>query len=313
VAFSCSTRGISERIVLLSGASGMLGEAIARTLKRQGMTILKLVRREVHASDEIHWNPVAGGGISELDRLQGLSAAIHLSGANVSTHRWTNRYKSEMTQSRVDSTRVLAEALAQLRTPPKVLVSASATGFYGDRGDEILDEDSVAGEGFFPELCVAWEAASRPAEQAGIRVVHTRFGVAIGADGGMLARLKPLFRMGLGGRLGDGKQWLSWISQEDLVAGVLFAVGNAELSGPVNVVAPEPVTNSEFTRQLARAVHRPAVLPAPAFALRLVFGEMADEALLSSTRAVPRSLLAAGFRFAHPTIQDALAAALKSS
>jgi uncharacterized protein len=307
--------GLVGRKVLLSGASGMLGAAIGRALKQRGTTVLKLVRREAKGPEEIRWNPADGAGtnaVPEIGRLEGLMAAIHLSGANVSSRRWSDSYKREMTESRVGSTAVLARALASLKLKPETLISASATGFYGDRGDEILDERSAAGSGFFPELCTAWEAASRPAEEAGIRVVHTRFGVVVGPDGGILARLKPLFKLGLGGPLGNGRQWMSWVSEADLVSAVLFALENPGLSGAVNVVAPEPVTNAGFTRELAQALHRPALFPAPAFALRLAFGEMADEALLSSTRAVPADLLAAGFVFAHRSLREALGAALAS-
>ncbi len=182
-------------------------------------------------------------------------------------------------------------------------------GYYGDRGDEILDEDAAAGTGFLPELCAAWEAATLPAKDAGIRVVHLRVAVVIGPAGGALARLKPLFRLGLGGPLGNGKQWMSWASEADAVSATLFALRNSAIAGPVNIAAPNPVTNREFARELGRALHRPALLPAPAFALRLAIGEMADEALLASTRAVPRRLLEAGFRFEHPTLVQAFGAA----
>jgi uncharacterized protein (TIGR01777 family) len=235
---------------------------------------------------------------------------VHLSGANVANKRWTEAYKREMTASRVGTTLVLANALAKLKKPPQVLVAASAVGFYGDRGDEILEEGSAAGHGFFPELCAAWEAATRPVEEVGIRVVHLRFGMVIGRHGGAMARLAPLFRMGVGGRLGDGRQWMSWVSEEDAVSAALFALDNSNISGPLNVVAPEPVTNSVFTEELGRVIRRPALLLAPAFALRLAFGEMADEALLASTRAVPKRLLDAGFAFVRPTLPEAFAAAL---
>jgi uncharacterized protein (TIGR01777 family) len=293
---------------LLTGASGMLGSAIGAALKRQGDDVISLVRRDPRERNEIHWDPAK----AQLDSrcLEGVRGAVHLSGANVASRRWTTSFKQEMASSRIDSTRFLSEALATLKNPPKVLVAASATGFYGDRGDEILDEDSAPGKGFFPELCALWEAATRPAEQAGIRVVHLRFGVVIGPDGGMMARLAPLFRLGLGGRLGSGRQWSSWVSEDDVVSAVLFALKNQSLTGPVNVVAPNPVTNAEFTRALGQAVHRPTLMTAPAFALRLAFGEMADEALLASTHAVPRRLTQAGFVHTHPTLADALAAAL---
>ena len=295
--------------ILLTGASGMLGTAIGSALSRRGVRMLTLVRREPKGPDELRWDP-AQARLEEPERLEGLDAAVHLSGASVASRRWTAGYKREMTESRVASTRFLSETLAALRQPPSVLVKASAVGFYGNRGDETLDEDSAAGTGYFPELCTAWEAAARPAADAGIRVVHLRFGVVLGRKGGAVDRLRLLFRLGLGGRLGSGRQWMSWISEDDAVAAALFALNNPAVSGPVNVVATQPVTNVDFTRELARTVHRPALLPAPAFALRLAFGAMADEALLASTRAVPNRLVRAGFAFSHPTLAQALAAAL---
>ena len=295
--------------ILLSGASGMLGKAIALRLEGRGNRVLRLVRRRAEGADELSWDP-AGAGIAEPQRLEGLTAAVHLSGANVASRRWTAAFKREMVESRVQSTRVLSETLAGLKQPPKVLATASAVGFYGDRGDEVLDEDSAAGDGYFPELCQAWENAARPAAEAGIRVVHPRFGMVLGRDGGAMKRLAPLFRLGLGGRLGSGRQWMSWIAEEDAAAAVVFVLENAALSGAVNVVSPEPVTNAAFTEELGRAVHRPAILPAPAFALRLAFGAMADEALLASERVLPRRLTEAGFAFAYPTLPQALVAAL---
>ena len=202
---------------------------------------------------------------------------------------------------------------AGLKNPPQVLVTASAVGFYGNRGDEILDEDSAAGQGYFPELCAAWEEAARPALDAGFRVVHLRFGMVLGHHGGAMARLVPMFRLGLGGRLGSGRQWMSWVSEADAVSAVLFALENSRLSGAINAVSPQPVTNAEFTRELGRAVHRPTVMTAPAFALRLAFGKMADEALLASTRAVPKRLLENGFTFQHLRLTEAFDAALGRS
>ena len=300
--------------VLLSGASGMLGAAVRKALESRSAKTLRLVRRQPKSAEELHWDSSAPNGDLSGDRLkelQGLSAAIHLSGANVSTRRWTKAYKQEMYESRAGTTRVLSEALARLSQPPPVLVCASAVGFYGDRGDQILDEDSAPGDSYFPNLCQAWEAATRPAEDAGIRVVHVRFAMVLGPDGGALARLAPMFKLGIGGKLGNGRQWMSWVSEADAVAAVLFSISNTNLSGAVNATSPNPVTNAEFTRQLGDAVHRPAILPAPAFALRLAFGEMADEALLASTRAVPKRLLEAGFVFQHPSLPSAFAAALK--
>jgi hypothetical protein len=247
-----------------------------------------------------------------LDALEGLAAAVHLSGASLAAHRWTPAYKRSLWVSRVESTRALAVALAGLRRPPNVLIVASATGIYGNRGDELLDERSHPGSGFLSDLCVEWEAAAQPAVDAGIRVVHTRFGVVLGQGSGALANMLPLFRLGLGGRLGSGRQWMSWVSLPDAVAAILFAMDTSELAGAVNVTSPNPVTNAQFTQTLARTVHRPALLPAPAFALRLALGEMADEALLASARVYPSRLISSGFQFAHPTIAVALDGAVAS-
>jgi hypothetical protein len=316
----------------------MVGRAIGTALKDHGATVIQLVRRTPRGAEELRWDPAAAqGGFDRPERLEGLSAVVHLSGATVAGRRWTAAYKHEIAESRVRSTRVLAEALSGLKQRPEVLITASAVGFYGDRGDEILDEDSPAGAGFFPEVCAAWEEAANPAAEAGIRVVHLRFGVVLGAKGGALGQMLPLFRLGLGGKLGSGRQWMSWVSEADVAGAALFALdggrlddgrlagvdgaelalsgaaklsGLAKLSGPVNVVAPQMVTNVDFTRELGRAVHRPAVVPAPAFALRLAFGEMADEALLASQRVRPKRLLEAGFAFRRATLAEALAVAL---
>jgi uncharacterized protein (TIGR01777 family) len=261
-------------------------------------------------SGQVPWNPAATPPIAHPEVLEGFAAAIHLSGANVAAHRWTPAYKREIALSRVQSTRALSTALASLSHPPQVLLVASATGFYGNRGDEPLDESSAAGSGFLADLCQEWEAAAQPAADAGIRVVPLRLGVILGPGGGALARLLPLFRLGLGGRLGSGRQWMSWISLADAVAAILFTIDTPGLEGPINLTAPHPVPNAEFTRVLARALHRPAILPAPAFALRLALGAMADEALLASARVFPSRLTSAGFRFTHPTVDEALAAAL---
>jgi hypothetical protein len=298
--------------VLLSGASGMLGQALRAGLAADGWSVTRLVRRAAAAGDEVRWNPTSDGAIDAPERLEGLAAALHLSGANISTHRWTGAWKQAMWASRVESTRVLSERLAGLRNRPEVLVCASAIGWYGDRGDAWLDEEATAGSGYFPELCAAWEAAARPAAEAGIRVVHLRLGIVLGRRGGALERMLPLFRAGLGGRLGDGRQWMSWIGEADAVRAFLFGMRCQALRGAVNGVAPEPVINREFTRALAQAVRRPALLPAPAWALRLAFGEMADAALLASARVVPRRLLEAGFRFQHAQLADALSIATAS-
>jgi len=301
--------------ILLSGASGLLGTALRAALGASHAPTLQLVRRRPERGDELEWDPssptpFAKRGAANLDALEGLDAAVHLSGANLAARRWTSEYRREMESSRVNSTHALATVLANLRRPPQALLVASAIGIYGDRGNEVLDEESLPGSGLLPDLCSGWEAAAQPAVAAGIRVVHLRFGVVLDPAGGALAQMLPLFRLGLGGRLGSGRQWTSWIGLADLVSAVLFALENQSISGPVNLVAPQAVTNAEFTRILARQLHRPAVLPAPAFALRLAFGQMADEALLASACVVPAKLLSAGFRFAYPSLEKALAAIL---
>jgi uncharacterized protein (TIGR01777 family) len=289
--------------LLLSGASGMVGSALRARLSG---TVIQLVRRAPQSSAELQWDPDAAFPIVDTGSIEGFDAAIHLSGANLSARRWTPAYRREITASRVDSTRALATLLARLHRPPRTLLVASAVGIYGNRGDEVLDENSAPGAGFLAGLCREWEAAAVPAAAAGVRVVHMRFGVVLAPKAGALAKMLPLFRLGLGGRLGSGKQWISWISLTDLVSAALFLLESPTLQDAVNLTAPHPVTNSEFTRTLARLLHRPAVLPAPAFALRLALGPMADETLLSSTRVLPRKLLDAGFRFAQPTIEEAL-------
>jgi uncharacterized protein len=296
--------------ILLSGGSGTLGTAVRHALAGRGAGVLQLVRHDPVQSGQIRWNPEATPPVADSGPLEGLDAAIHLSGASVAAHRWTPAWKREMWVSRVRSTQALAATLAALRQPPKTLLVASATGIYGNRGDELLDERSGLGKGFLADLCREWEAAARPAVEAGIRVVQLRFGVVLGAGSGALSKMLPLFRLGLGGRLGSGQQWMSWISLTDAVAVILFALDTPALAGPVNLTAPQPVTNAEFTRALGKAVHRPAILPAPAFALRLALGAMANEALLASVRVVPAKLGNAGFQFTHPTVDAALGAEL---
>lgn len=295
---------------LLSGSSGMLGTALRRALAARSMPLLQLVRRVPAADSEVQWNPAQSPAIADSAALEGCAAAIHLSGASVAGGRWTAAYRREMTNSRVDSTRALATLLAGLRNPPQALLVASAIGIYGNRGDELLNEDSALGKGFLAGLCAQWEAAAQPAVEAGIRVVHLRFGVVLGPGKGALAQMLPLFRLGLGGTLGNGRQWMSWISLADAVSAMLFALETPSLAGALNLTAPHPVTNAQFTTALARQLRRPAFLPAPAFALRLALGQMADEALLASARVVPGRLLHAGFRFEHDTVEKALAAAL---
>jgi uncharacterized protein (TIGR01777 family) len=286
--------------------------ALRQALAARNAEVLQLVRRQPASAAELNWAPESSSPFADPGQLERFATAIHLSGASVAGRRWTSAYKKEIWRSRVESTRALATVLAGLRQPPQTFLVASACGIYGDRKDEILDEQSSPGKGFLAELCQEWEAAALPAVEAGIRVVHLRFGVVLAPGGGALGKMLPLFRMGLGGPLGSGKQWTSWIGLADTVAATLFAIDTPALGGPLNLTAPEPVTNAQFTRALGRAVHRPAILPAPAIALRIFLGEMANEALLASERAVPAKLIAAGFRFAHPTVDEALAAVLNA-
>ena len=296
---------------LVSGASGLLGTALRQALAAGSLPVLQLVRRPPEGSNQLQWNPAAEPSVANPQALEGLAGVIHLAGANVAAHRWTAAYKREIAASRIDSTRALAATLARLSRPPQVLVVASATGFYGNRAAELLDETSSPGSGFLAGVCQKWEAAAQPAVDAGIRVVHLRLGVVLGPGPGALAAMLPLFRLGLGGRLGNGRQWMSWISLPDAVAATLFVLRTPALAGPVNLTAPNPGTNAQLTRALARALRRPAILPPPAFALRLALGPMADEALLASARVFPSRLLTSGFRFEHPTVAQALAAALQ--
>lgn len=295
--------------VVLSGASGMLGKALRTALAQRRISALRLVRGSPSSSDQLAWNPAVEPAFANTAALEGFSAAIHLSGASVG-RRWSAAYKREMAASRVQSTHALVHLLGGLHRPPETLLVASAVGFYGNRGEELLDESSPAGTGFLARLCREWEAAAMPAAETGIRVVNLRFGVVLGQGEGALAAMLPPFRFGLGGRLGTGRQWMSWISLVDAIGAILFAIDTPGLAGPVNLTAPNPVRNADFTRALGHQLKRPAVLPVPAMALRLAFGQMADEALLASARAVPEKLTATGFQFTHPTVEQALAAAL---
>lgn len=296
--------------ILLSGASGIVGSALRQALAERRSSVLQLVRRPTGAPLQIQWDPNAARPVANAEPLEDLTAAIHLSGANLAAHRWTPAYKRELVDSRVGSTRALVRTLATLRNPPQAVLVASATGIYGNRADQLLDESSASGSGFIADLCQQWEAAAQDNAAVGTRIVHLRFAVALGPGPGALARMLPIFRLGLGGPLGPGTQWMSWISLHDVVSAILFLFETPSLTGPVNLTAPNPVTNSQFAGALARVLHRPAFLAAPAFALRLALGEIADEVLLASARVYPGKLIAAGFSFTHPRIDQALAAAL---
>lgn len=291
--------------ILVSGASGLIGSALLPRLASQGHRTIRLVRgRPARGDDEIEWNPDA----STIDsaRLAGIDAVVNLAGATIARWPWTAAHKRRVLESRVRSTTLLARAIAGLKPPPKVLVSASGVGFYGNRGDEILRETSPPGTDFLAQVCVAWEAAATPARDAGIRVVTPRIGMVLSGEGGALGALLIPFRLGLGGVIGSGHQYMSWIALEDLTVVIAQAIASDDWSGPWNAVSPQPVTNAEFTKTLGRFLKRPTLLPLPAFAARLMLGEMADALLLSSARVEPMRLLAFGFTFRFPTLEAAL-------
>lgn len=290
--------------IILTGASGFIGTAARHVLSHAGHEVLPLVRRAPQKG-EAFWDPEKGELATSV--LQGAEAVVHLAGHSAaSQRRWTEAHKTRIRDSRVQSTRLLAEKIAQANPRPKIFITASATGYYGHRGEEWLEESASPGRGFLAEVCQAWEQAADPARAVGVRVAHLRIGVVLGVGGGALSQMLPWFRWGLGGRLGDGRQWWSWLTVEEVARIIQFVLQTPAVSGPVNTVTPHPVTNSEFTRILARAVRRPAVFPAPAFFLRALYGEMADELLLSSTRVRPAVLERAGYTFRSPELPGAL-------
>jgi uncharacterized protein (TIGR01777 family) len=292
--------------VVISGASGLVGRAVHQHFLANAVSCATLTRHATQpGSSDYFWDPYHFQFRDDMRRLSGIRAAIHLSGDNLTDGRWTRVKKQRIRESRVRTTKSMVELLSRLQQRPEVFLCASAVGFYGDRGDQVLTEDAHAGKGFLPEVCREWEEAADAALDLGIRVVHLRFGVVLARDGGALAKMLPMFRLGLGGNLGNGRQWMSWIALSTLVEIVAFCIDHHQIRGPINVVA-NPVTNAEFTLALASHLHRLAIVPAPAVALRLAFGEMANAALLSSTRAIPAKLLQAGFAFTLPTLQDAL-------
>lgn len=294
--------------IVIAGASGLIGSAVGPEFERAGHEVHRLVRREPRGPREIAWDPAA----RRLDpaRIAGADVVVNLAGENIGAGRWTAARRKRIRESRIDATHTLVTAIAAASPKPRVLLNASAVGIYGDRGDEILTEASAVGVGFLPEVCLAWETHAEGAAAAGVRVVLLRFGVVLAPSGGAMAKMLPLFRAGLGGRLGDGRQWMSWVSIEDVAGVMRHCAENSGCAGPMNVVAPNPVTNAEFTATLARVLRRPAVLPAPAFALRAAFGSMADEALLASARAVPERLRGSGYVFRHSVLEEALRAVL---
>ncbi len=293
--------------ILVSGVSGPIGAALLPSLNSQGYKVTRLVRGVASGEDRIPWNP---GQPLDPKSVCGFDAVIHLAGEAV-VGRWTESKKARIRDSRVLGTRHLAEALAKATQSPSVLISASAVGYYGDRGEEVLREDSLPGSGFLAEVCREWEAAAKPAAAAGIRTVQIRIGLVLSQVGGALQKMLPPFRMGLGGNMGNGRQWWSWIDVQDIAGAIHYIMKTESLQGPVNFVAPRPVTNAEFTKTLAAVLSRPAIFPMPAFAARLAFGQMADELLLASQRVEPAKLLASGYKFKHPELTPALQDILK--
>ena len=278
---------------------------MVRRLQAGGHQVTRLVRGTPKAGD-IRWDPM---GAVDLAQLEGCDAVVHLAGESIAG-RWTPAKKSRILNSRVQGTMTIAAALARLQQKPKVLVSASAIGYYGSRGDEMLDESSASGNDFLPEVARQWESATEPAARAGIRVVLVRFGVVLSGEGGALAKMLTPFKMGVGGRVGSGKQWMSWVSLDDVAGAIEHAINSSALRGPVNVVSPSPVTNEEFTKRLGEVLHRPTIFPMPEFAVKLAFGEMGESLLLGSQRVVPRKLQESGYKFIHPELTDALRAAI---
>ncbi|HUG92790.1 MAG TPA: TIGR01777 family oxidoreductase [Planctomycetaceae bacterium] len=289
--------------VLITGASGLVGSALVPKLHAAGHEVVRLVRRPPAQPDEIEWRP--DSATIDGTALEGCDAVVHLAGENIAG-RWTAAKKRRIRESRVEGTRVLCTALAGLARPPGTFVGASAIGYYGDRGDDVLDDDSPPGTGFLPQVCVAWEAAADPLRETDARVVHLRIGVVLSRRGGALAKMLLPFRLGLGGVIGGGRQFWSWIALDDVVGAISHALSTDSLAGAANAVAPQPVTNREFTKTLGRVLKRPTVFPMPAFAARLAFGEMAEALMLASARVVPRRLESSGYAFEYPALEDAL-------
>lgn len=295
--------------VAITGSRGLIGSALVPLLTTQGHQVRRMIRsstdgaRDVQPPDVV-WSPQLDGDFEA--QLEGADAIVHLAGENIASGRWDASKKRAIRDSRVSATRALAECIARMKHPPRVLICASAVGYYGETGDVVVDEQAGPGQGFLSDLCVDWEAATEPARSAGVRVVNARIGVVLSPRGGALAKMLPPFQLGAGGNIGSGKQYMSWIAVDDVAGALLHCLNNEEVEGPVNLVAPQAVTNANFTRALGSVLHRPTICPVPDFAARLAFGEMADELLLASTRVKPVKLLETGYRFMYPQIEDAL-------
>ncbi|MEM7230697.1 MAG: TIGR01777 family oxidoreductase [Planctomycetota bacterium] len=295
--------------VLISGATGLVGRSLTQALEDEGHQVIRLLRpssKSGGSSRTVTWDPIAGTVDEEALRASEVDAVVHLAGEGIADGRWNEARKKRIRNRRVDGTRVLAEAVSRLESPPSVFVCASAIGYYGNRGDELLNEDSPPGGGFLPDVCRDWEGATVSLDETETRVVHVRIGIILSKDGGALQKMLLPFKMGVGGKVGDGKQYMSWISIDDMVRVLVTAIENAELEGPVNAVAPNPVTNLEFTKSLGKALSRPTVFPMPAFAARLAFGELANDLLLGSLRVDCARLRDVGFEFQQPGLDGAL-------
>lgn len=291
--------------ILISGSHGLVGKALTASLTRDGHEVIRLVRRErVMGQPEVEWHP--NQARIDAEHVEGFDCIVHLAGEGIASGRWTEEKKRKIRESRVLGTGLLSETIAGLKHPPKVFVCASAIGYYGDRANEVLNELSAPGKGFLSDVCIEWEDATMPAAASGTRIVKTRFGIILDRDGGALEKMMTPFKLGVGGRVGDGSQWMSWIALDDVVAGLRFVIDNSAMTGPVNFVAPEPVTNAEFTETMGKVLSKPTILPMPAFVARLALGEMADALLLASTRVEPKKLLESGFRFKYPELRSAL-------
>lgn len=289
--------------IALSGSRGLVGSALAQLLTSQRHEVIRLVRSK-DSNGSVFWDPNSDS--NDLSQLDGVDAVIHLAGENIASGRWDAQKKNAIRTSRVNGTKSLSAGLAKLKQPPKVLLCASAIGYYGDRGQEELDEKSKGGAGFLSNVCQEWEQATLVAKASGMRVVNLRIGVVLSPKGGALAKMLPPFMFGAGGQIGDGKQYMSWIAIDDVASAINYCLTNENISGPVNLVAPEPVTNSEFTQALGKVLHRPTFCPVPDFAARLAFGEMADALLLASVKVKPRRLQESGYQFLYPSIEPAL-------
>jgi uncharacterized protein (TIGR01777 family) len=297
--------------ILIGGSHGLVGTALIKSLEAQGHELFRLVRHAPGSKAEVEWSPDRYS--IALARIEGFDAVVNLAGESIAEGRWTDEKKRKIRESRVKGTKLLGDALANLTQPPQTFICASAIGYYGNRGDEILTEASAPGEGFLADVCVEWEKATALATEKGIRVVNARFGVILDTDGGALKKMLPPFRMGVGGKIGNGKQWMSWIALDDVIGGINFALVHDSLRGPINFAAPNPVTNAEFTKTLGKVLSRPTLLPIPAFGVRLAFGEMGEALLLAGQRVAPKALLSAAYQFQYPQLELALRHALQKA